>query len=587
MATNLVYRFLAANDFRLLHVSPGEGVQQIHARLSHATVSDDQRLTYETISYAWGDPTPVAEALVNGLPVLIPANTEEVLKRVRLHDRERIIWIDAVCINQIDLHERSAQIVLMGSIYAGSLRNLVFLGELDENMAIRVLGLIEAINQDARLETNDFESLDATLSDNVVSEKRSMTRFAFEVDLEAELSLLELPLLRRLWVLQELVLAPQSVALLGSIELELSDVLLAIRWIKYKQWNLPLPSVALAGRNCGQFLFDFVDRVHGYYAGSRIGLDHLMQCGRIFEKTEPRDGVYAVLGLLPQDQVFDLRPDYTKPLAEVLVSATRSAIDNSQNLELFREIAHREDDLEYGNIPSWAVRVDREFNFLVDGEHLPGYHRLPESSRDVQSIEWERADPMILPVQGITVGNVVEVTAPLQHNRAQRVSADQLNRFCMSLKACCEAAARDCSLEVSLRGLAEVLIAGTSIDGSRADTSAIDAAEELIAYLGEPREPTESSHALRKARVRCEFGSAINRRMFITEDGKPGLGPRVMRQGDLVAVLRGASFPAILRCDPQGRHQLVGEAYLHGIMDGEAEAMLDAMRGRETTFELR
>nr|OQO17991.1 hypothetical protein B0A51_14231 [Rachicladosporium sp. CCFEE 5018] len=303
MAANLVYRPLAAKSFRLLHVSPGEGSQPIYAYLRHADLSDDQRPRYETISYAWGDPTPVAEILVNDQLLLVPANTETVLKRVRHVDRERVLWIDAVCINQVDIHERSAQVVCMGGIYSGSSCNLVFLGMLEEDMTSGSLG--------------------ATLSNNGASLKWSATPFAFKVDRDAEIALLELPLLRRLWVLQEVALAPRNVALLGSIELELLDVLRAIRWDQYKEWNIKLSPAATAGRSCGSRLFEFVDREHGWYAGWSVNISDLIQCGHIFEKTELRDGVYATAGLLSRDQVSNLRPDYTKPLAEVLAIATR------------------------------------------------------------------------------------------------------------------------------------------------------------------------------------------------------------------------------------------------------------------------
>lgn len=54
---------------------------------------------------------------------------------LRLRDRflERIIWVDAICINQLDLNERSSQVQRMAMIYALANRVIVWLGEAEDN----------------------------------------------------------------------------------------------------------------------------------------------------------------------------------------------------------------------------------------------------------------------------------------------------------------------------------------------------------------------------------------------------------------------------------------------------------------------
>ncbi|RSL58747.1 hypothetical protein CEP54_007648 [Fusarium duplospermum] len=58
------------------------------------------------------------------------------------------------------------------------------------------------------------------------------------------------------------------------------------------------------------------------------------------------------------------------------------------------------------------------------------------------------------------------------------------------------------------------------------------------------------------------------RNVFVTEKGWMGLGPRFVQPGDIVAVLFGADIPYILR-PVEDHYILVGECYVHGIMDGE------------------
>lgn len=62
---------------------------------------------------------------------------------------------------------------------------------------------------------------------------------------------------------------------------------------------------------------------------------------------------------------------------------------------------------------------------------------------------------------------------------------------------------------------------------------------------------------------------SLGRRLFVSEAGYFGLAPPNARKGDQVAVLFGAETPFILRRAGSG-FQVVGESYVHGLMDGEA-----------------
>jgi hypothetical protein len=78
------------------------------------------------------------------------------------------------------------------------------------------------------------------------------------------------------------------------------------------------------------------------------------------------------------------------------------------------------------------------------------------------------------------------------------------------------------------------------------------------------------------------INACIGRKPFRTQQGYIGLGPHIARHGDIVCVLLGAHVPFILR--PVGdQYQLLGECYVHGIMDGEA---LEEGRTRCQTFEI-
>jgi hypothetical protein len=106
--------------------------------------------------------------------------------------------------------------------------------------------------------------------------------------------------------------------------------------------------------------------------------------------------------------------------------------------------------------------------------------------------------------------------------------------------------------------------------------------ESLIARLrdmklGEGKGEAFETKAINAATGRC---------FFATSKGFLGLGPRSMQRGDIVAVLFGGRVPFILR-SMDGHFRLVGECYVHGIMDGEVVQMWKDGELSESEFELR
>lgn len=70
------------------------------------------------------------------------------------------------------------------------------------------------------------------------------------------------------------------------------------------------------------------------------------------------------------------------------------------------------------------------------------------------------------------------------------------------------------------------------------------------------------------------FAAGAKRKFFRTERGYFGLGPAVMGVGDSCCVLFGSNVPHLLLHTPKnGRYKFLGEAYVHGLMNGEAMEM--------------
>jgi hypothetical protein len=66
------------------------------------------------------------------------------------------------------------------------------------------------------------------------------------------------------------------------------------------------------------------------------------------------------------------------------------------------------------------------------------------------------------------------------------------------------------------------------------------------------------------------IGKSLGRLPFVTKKGHLVLSSEHVERGDAIALIRGAQVPFVLRRQSNGRYQLVSEAYVDGIMDGEA-----------------
>ncbi|KAF7509916.1 hypothetical protein GJ744_007230 [Endocarpon pusillum] len=128
-----IYRPLTTpKEIRLILLEPGDKSDQISCKLIHVPLS--WRTRYEALSYNWGDSNKRASVVCDGQTISVTANLHSALRDLRFTDRQRILWADCICINQNDLEEKSAQVKMMGQIYATARRTVVWLGEASDDI---------------------------------------------------------------------------------------------------------------------------------------------------------------------------------------------------------------------------------------------------------------------------------------------------------------------------------------------------------------------------------------------------------------------------------------------------------------------
>jgi hypothetical protein len=113
-------------SIRLLTLKPGAGEDPVQCELSVEHIDDLP--PFEALSYAWGDPEQRTPIIVTGEPFRVTVNLATALRCLRYPDRPRLLWVDALCIDQRNIFEVNDQIQYMVDIYASATGILAWLG---------------------------------------------------------------------------------------------------------------------------------------------------------------------------------------------------------------------------------------------------------------------------------------------------------------------------------------------------------------------------------------------------------------------------------------------------------------------------
>ncbi|KAJ2900625.1 hypothetical protein MKZ38_002284 [Zalerion maritima] len=132
---------LPPGAIRLLRLLPGAAGDKIQCELFVS--SGPSAVLYEALSYVWGVGTPPRTIMANSLECSVTPNLLSALSSLRLEDGPRILWTDALCINQQNKKEKAIQVARMGDIYKRADRVVVYFGDSDEGTD-RLFDFIEA-----------------------------------------------------------------------------------------------------------------------------------------------------------------------------------------------------------------------------------------------------------------------------------------------------------------------------------------------------------------------------------------------------------------------------------------------------------
>ncbi|RDW66848.1 hypothetical protein BP5796_09597 [Coleophoma crateriformis] len=287
-----IYSSLGPNSIRLVRLLPNQTQNApIQCQLCPYSLQESSRQThlYTALSYVWGDPEITRSIYIDKCTLSVTKNLFEALLRLRDPFFERIIWVDALCINQGDTKEKEQQIQSMPKIYGQADRVNVWLGEAADN-SDQALEVIRAAGNGA---TNSLSN---------------------EIQL-AVLALLRRGWFRRIWILQEVAAARHVQIICGPTEIDGYAFCLGVDSLR-NDYKAPadlqslIHSVTYLIRGAIFRPSHTISRTGGT-SQAMFTLGELVDMYHTHDATKHHDKVYALLGMSSEDlSKTGLLPDY-------------------------------------------------------------------------------------------------------------------------------------------------------------------------------------------------------------------------------------------------------------------------------------
>ncbi|KAH8762780.1 ankyrin repeat-containing domain protein [Hyaloscypha finlandica] len=321
-----VYKYqpidLDGPTIRLLRLLKGDFTADIQCELFEGWINQSEGgMPYNALSYTWGSTEKAATITVNSGTMHVTFNLHAALQHLRFQNEDRILWIDAICINQDNREERRHQVQLMSYIYKEAEEVIIWLGQgtKESDFIMDAMKRLQETNVNiegdwrhlAKEWMRSWSVIQATLGDRNISQNGLR---------EGMESMLRRPWFRRIWILQEIANARVAIVLCGNKSIS-------------ARIFAQVPSlIGLQPQPHCQAVLDIMpglSRKESWWGQSR-NLQTLLVKFRESEATDERDIIYALLGISTDACRSNiLVPDYAKSLQQVIRDTTVFLLSHS------------------------------------------------------------------------------------------------------------------------------------------------------------------------------------------------------------------------------------------------------------------
>lgn len=587
-------KMVTIKEIRLLRLYPSPISRVIRCHMEHHSL--DNAPQYEAISYNWGDSSRIQRILVDECWLKVTQNAYDALYNRSFYARTRHVWIDSVCIDQNDLTEKSKQVRLMTNIYERASRVIVFLGDRpDAHMTHDVL-----VELDRRRKWYGDSVLGQRLYREYIQQETSPRWQAF-------LNLLDQPWFERIWVLQEVAVAKTVHAIYGNRYIDWETLVELLRMFIGEQSAESMALLFSAGSN---YNTRQVSNAPGFASmmttvrellreGKYPPFQVLLQATHAFKATNPRDKLFALIGISDPASCGPVKVDYRKDISSLYRETARYILIDRYDLSLLHStgigIPRNLMDLPSW-VPDWSCSTINNLS----------QRQIYNTTKDRTSV-----------IRGVSVhgvrdwntvaisGKIVDTIERLSVVREWTINQDGVYEGELIAKA-------RYSVYVEMRDLVEqyvpevyetgqtreealwrTMIGDVGLENVRPASSGygdyyrvwhrmqrdlenfVSCCKRDVLPPGYNTQQELVDASLHFTRYNTVFGQFTwNRRFCVTKNGYIGMVPQGTQPGDLVCVLFGADTPFIIRDGTQQSfvhrsYKLVGDCYIHGMMDGE------------------
>lgn len=610
---------------RLIHIDlrSGEPTGEPYSPIALESTSDrsfdlggaistesDRAVGYTTISYAWGTPDFSKDIEIRGSAVLkISSSLALALQHIRLQTQVRQLWVDGICINQLDLEERSAQVNIMATIFAHADRGIIWLGETHDSDRLAYLTIYATLRAYSSLGIDPYITLPRgkmiprilqQLSEELHSTV-DCSIYGYQVEKRGDMvvrgllavwALFKRSCFHRLWVVQEISafgLSTDRLSMQVGRDLARFDqffnVMLFLDRLAVSSaggiLGLCLQQKRMLERDLETLMEGFVARARSFgITNTLVTLFHVHQqhC------SDPRDRIYALRSVLRLEEHHTLRPNYELSVAEiyrrlaVVCNTPPFSPSWSPCTGLCLALVGTESERPQSyDLPSWVPN----FNALsMESQRKVVLYRTLEGRGQFEQREqiFRPRTNFMAPTEIEIRGRIfarIETLLPLsQWPPIDGVNADSLSSMSQWYLRCRKFLRSDHDGHITEDSIADLLICGQQhfepSTSFRDDFALIW--EAFSAAWGDlPDAPNAIRHTPIGEFLQTAFGKTgqdrcldRNRNLCLikTNTGEDfAWVPRSAHEGDELCVFAGCPFPFVVRDSGNSTYQLLGDAY--------------------------
>ncbi|KAF2114278.1 heterokaryon incompatibility protein-domain-containing protein [Lophiotrema nucula] len=578
-----------------------------------------------------GFPRQKETIIIDGAKVEVGGELYTALKRLRPlwtdtdYGNGICVWIDALCINQNDIEERSKHVKQMGKIYSKAKKVRIWLGE-EATDADRLA--FEALDQLGGFfsELHDSGSMS---NDSTVRQRFGMSERIQQLNWNCLSSLLNRAWFRRTWVIQEIALASSATMHLGRYNCDwgiLSGIIHLLRSLDLDQ-NLWAYTEFTADVTLG--LMNTLRSAEEH--GKRLPLLTILQDSRSFNCTVEHDKVYSIINLAEDARLYPA-PDYALSAEDVFKEFVMTQIHQTSSLNILYHCS-KPSTASKLVLPSWVPDWTKEchhtplylsslqckniglsapsFRFSTNPDTLIVRGRIKDTIQNVDHIRniprnpRKEAEP-IGTVPDPHTGDDTKLWAGpdlnaekhkdwiLEHMQNLRDWVANVMSIAFPDQVISpevfEALWRTFVCNQTLEGEIPPQAWGIQFSRFVSGTHRLDDDDGawMEGVLRRPRELSRTWDLTERFETQYKQGLVdymefvktngmwcYNRRFFKTKHGDFGWGPSGVMEGDVLANINGMGFPLMLRPVSMG-YEVIGDCYVHGIMLGEGVGIDEA-----------